>query len=199
VPAIIDYPIVLARMTAAGLRCNYHNSGAFGFAKGVTPFIRGWIGPGDATIKPALMDHVRTVPAPYESNLAEAAARVWATVLSGPVWVMPMSHWHFELHDGSRDWMPGLLEEIGVDRKPLEERADGTALEFSLAESRSFVRLASALLSNLRVSDFALAFPDKPVLAMLHHHKQIWWSSGEAGLIAAIDKQLAAWLTPPPP
>ena len=44
---------------------------------------------------------------------------------------MPMSHWHFELHDGSRDWMPDMLKQVGVDPVQLESRADGSALEFT--------------------------------------------------------------------
>jgi hypothetical protein len=176
-------------MKLTGLVCNYHNSGAFGFPSKSTVIIRGWIGPADATIKPALLDHVKMVAAPCESNLAQLAARVWQTALPGTVWIMPMSHWHFELHDGSRDWMPAVLQEISVDPKQLEERADGTALEFVVSEKDSFTRLLTGLLTNLRVSDFLLAFQDRPVVCMVHHHKQLWWQTTDATVADAIDAQ----------
>jgi hypothetical protein len=188
-PAIIDYSSVQARMKSAGLVCNYHNSGAFGFSAKSKVIIYGWIGPGDATIKPTLLEQVKMVTAPYESNLAQLAALVWETVLPGTVWIMPMSHWHFELHDGSRDWMPQALQEISVDPKQLEDRADGSALEFVIAEKESFTRLLTGLFTNLRVSDFLLAFPDRPVVCMVHHHKQLWWQTTDPMLAGAIDAQ----------
>ena len=50
-PLVIDYPLVLSRLSTEGLRCNYHNSGSFGFPRGVKTSIRGWIGPADLTIR----------------------------------------------------------------------------------------------------------------------------------------------------
>ena len=73
-PSIIDYSTVLAAMTAAGFRCNYHNSGTFGFSSKTPVEIRGWVGPPDATIKPSLLPLIKSVPSPYETNLSAAAA-----------------------------------------------------------------------------------------------------------------------------
>ena len=189
-PSIIDYSAVLSRMTSAGFRCNYHNSGAFGFPAKSPTIIRGWIGPPDLTIKSSLLPFIKSVPPPYESNLAAAAAGAWTKCLPGPVWVMPMSHWHFELHDGSRDWMPSLLKEIGVDPAQLESRADGSAIEFTESESARFTQLLAALLSDLRVSDFSMAFPGHQVVCMVHHHKQLWWTAADVALIDQISASL---------
>jgi hypothetical protein len=30
---------------------------------------------------------------------------------------------------------------------------------------------------NLAGSDFALAFPGRPVICTVHHHKQLWWTT----------------------
>jgi hypothetical protein len=183
-PAIIDYPIVLDRMTRRGFRCNYPNSGAFGFRD--TPQIRGWIGPADASIKPELSPIIQFMPPPYEANLVAGAVRVWQTILCGPAWIMPASHWHFEFHDGSRDWMPGLIAGIGIDPNLLRDRADGSAIEFSWQETAEFSHLLSGLLTGLKVSDFSMAFPDWPVLCLVHHHKQLWWTSADEKLIERV-------------
>ena len=175
-PTIIDYPRVLARMTDEGLCCNYPNSGAFGFPPAAGAHILGWIGPDDPTIKPAMRSQLKIFPAPYESNLAAAALDVWQSVLPGLAWVMPSSHWHFELHDGSRAWMPAALDEIKIDPAHLTFRPDGSALEFHPHETAAFSHWLEALLTGLSVSDFVLAFPGRPVLCMIHHHKQLWWT-----------------------
>lgn len=184
-PKIIDYPQVLRRMTEQGFVCNYPNSGAFGFPH--APEYRGWIGPEDSTIKPAFRDLLRKFPAPYEANLASSATDVWQKLLPGPVWLMPMSHWHFELHDGSRTFLADRLAEIHVDATALTDRADGSALEFDFQESAEFRVLVQALLEGLRGSDFLLAFPDRPVLCVIHHHKQLWWVSSDSQWLARID------------
>jgi hypothetical protein len=183
VPGIIDYSVVLARMTEGGFRCNYPNSGAFGFAAAAEVSIRGWITAPDATIKPDLARVAQTV-----ANPAVAAAAAWQAALPGPAWIMPASHWHFELHDGSRDWLAGLLAEIGVDSKLLENRADGSAIEFGGDEITPFTRLLAGLLDHLRVSDFTLYFPGRPVLCLVHHHKQLWWTTPDATLLEQVSK-----------
>src|ERR1700722_12174987 len=108
-PRIIEYPTVLERMTDAGFKCNYYNSGAFGFAGGVKTFVRGWVGPADGTIREEFLPSIRTVAEPYEESLANGVVRFWEKTAVPAVWVMPKSHWHFELHDGSRE---GLAEEL---------------------------------------------------------------------------------------
>jgi hypothetical protein len=189
VPAIIDYPIVLERMNRQGFRCNYPNSGAFGFPDGADVKIRGWIGPPDPSIRPQLLPATKSFHAPYETNLTAAAAEVWEDFLPGPAWVMPMSHWHFEFHDGSREWMPSLLWEIQLQPKQLEDRADGSAIELMPTESAHFLWLVEALLKNLRVSDFLIAFPGHPLLCTLHHHKQLWWTTTDADLLNHIQQR----------
>jgi hypothetical protein len=187
VPVIVDYAQVLARMAATGFRCNYHNSGAFGFAGNIDVHVRAWIGPEDATIKPSLLPNVRTIAPPFAANLAQNFLRVWRQALPGKVWLMPMSHWHFELHDGSREWLPALLPQIGVDPALLIDRADASPLEFSPDESAALSPLLIALLENLKLSDFQMAFPDHLALCMIHHHTQLWWQTTDAGLMRKID------------
>ena len=108
-PMIVDYPIVLERMEREGFRCLYHNSGAFGFLDESGSGSVGWIGAADATLKPAVRMLARMVAGPVEENLAALAVRAWEDHLSGPVWVMPKSHWAYELEFGSREWMGALL------------------------------------------------------------------------------------------
>ncbi|MGA2231947.1 MAG: hypothetical protein ABSH22_13705 [Tepidisphaeraceae bacterium] len=194
-PLIVDYADVLQRMSGEGFRCNYHHSGAFGFGPGAQVLIRGWIGPDDATIRPGLLPSIRRISPPFAPHLAEALLRAWQTSLRGVAWLMPMSHWHFELHDGSRDWLPDRLEEIGVDPAALRDRADGSALQFALDESPALSTVIIALLENLKVSDFQLAFPGRPALCMIHHHTQLWWQTTDAKLIRHIDAALPAAFT----
>jgi hypothetical protein len=184
-PVIIDYSRALDHMTSAGYRCNYYNSGAFGFKQ--TPLVRGWIGPPDASIRPELLAQVQFAPEPFAENLAGAAVDVWREFLPGAVWVMPMSHWHFELHDGSREWMPEALTEIGVDSKQLEERADGAAIEFAMDEYKLMQKFLESLLKNLRVSDFLISFTNGAALCNIHHNKQLWWTTTDASLIEKLD------------
>ena len=185
-PQIVDYERVLQRMAAEGFRSLYHNSGAFGFARGVDFKYTGWIGPADGSIRAEARPLTRQVAPPYEANLARGAGDVWAEHLPGPAWVMPMSHWSYELDFGSRAWMPAALNAIGVDGDELITRVNGAALQFEPAERVPFESLVVQLLSNLRTSDFMLAFPGRPVLCTVHHHKQLWWQTTDASLHAAL-------------
>jgi hypothetical protein len=186
VPTIVDFERVLERMTGQGFRSLYHNSGAFGFARGADVHYAGWIGPADASIRAGMREHLRQMPAPHEANLARAAGEVWTARLSGVAWVMPMSHWSYELDFGSRDWMPAALDAIGVDGVELSHRASGAAVEFDMHERAAMGSLVAALLANLRTSDFMLAFPGWPALCTIHHHKQMWWQTTDAALHAAL-------------
>ena len=187
-PRIIDYSLVTEAMGRGGFVSLYHNSGAFGFAEGVTTGSVGWVGPADESIRPAARPLVRHVPPPFERNLAELAAVVWLTHLPGPVWVLPKSHWAYELDFGSRDWMPDVLTAIGIDPSPLALRNDGSAIELEPGERDRFVHLVEALLGRLVGSDFALAFPGRSVMATVHHHKQLWWTSADEQVLAALDR-----------
>lgn len=187
-PSIIDYQHVLAQMTAQRLVCHYFNSGAFGFPRGVTLHVQAWIGPDDPTIRPEARSFVRPVPPPYESTLATLASRFWQDHLQAPAWIMPMSHWAFELEHGSRDWLPPLLRAIGVDPDALRSRNNAAAIELQPSETAAFEHLVSGLLTHLAASDFTIAFPHQPLLCTLHHHKQLWWMTDRPEPIALLDQ-----------
>lgn len=186
-PQIIDYERVTDQLLGQGLECLYHNSGAFGFGKGVHTHVVGWIGPPDPTIRPAALPFTRAIPPPYESNLAALATRAWREHLGGPVWVMPKSHWHYELEFGSRAWMPGLLEQIGLGAGDLEHRNNGAAIEFAPDEGSAFTVLVEGLLANLQGSDFNLVWPGQSVVCTVHHHKQLWWTTAVMNLVELLD------------
>ena len=191
-PRIIDYAVVRQAMTDAGFVSLYHNSGAFGFGKGVETRSVGWVGPPDPTIREAARPLVRHVPPPFERNLAELAAVVWQEHLAGPVRVMPRSHWAYELDFGSREWMPELLRTIGLDPEALVARNDGAAVEFDRAERDAYVRLIDGLLQRLLGSDFALAFPGRSTICTVHHHKQLWWTTTDASILDALNRLVPA-------
>jgi hypothetical protein len=190
-PRIIDYPDVLSRLTSQGLVSLYHNSGAFGFPKGIESFARGWIGPADPTIRPQARELTRQVAEPYEKSLAELTTRVWVEALPGPVWVMPKSHWSYELDFGSKTWMPQALASCGMGSELLIARNNAAAIEFLPDESVHFASLLTALLKNLIGSDFALAFPGREIIATVHHHKQVWWMTTKGDLVKQLDALVA--------
>ena len=187
-PWIVDYPQVLQQMREQGLRCLYYNSGAFGFSPDVATKSIGWIGPDDPTLRPEARRLIQGVPPPYERELVGRVVRAWQTLLPGTVWLMPKSHWAYELDFGSRDWMPALLEHAGIDSGLLQARTNAAAMEFALAESASFSHVAEGLLRMLLGSDFALAFPGRAVTCTIHHHKQVWWTSPDPQLIASLQQ-----------
>jgi hypothetical protein len=190
-PSIIDYSLVKRHMTSRRIVCNYPNSGSFGFAPSVQTTIRAWTGPEDSTIKPSLLPLVRHVPQPYEINLASAAIRVWQNILPGPIWLLPTSHWHYELQDGCKDWLADLLTQLQLDPNMLDTRADGSAIEFGAAETKPLETFLLAILRQ-KFSDFLLAFGDWAVLCTVHHHQQLWWVSSDADLMDHIDHGLSA-------
>ena len=186
-PRIVNYPEVCEQAQALGLQSLYHNSGAFGFPESVSVKAVGWVGPPDASIRPSAMAFVRHVPPPYELNLATVAARAWLDRLPGPAWVLPKSHWAFELDFGSAAWMPAALRNVSIDPKLLQGRNDGSAIEFLPTEETAFSNFAQRLLTDLTGSDFAILFPAHPVVCTLHHHKQIWWTTPEEALHGYLD------------
>jgi hypothetical protein len=187
VPRVVHYDEVTGQAEALGLRSLYHNSGAFGFSDAATVQHLGWVGPPDASIRPAALPLVRHVPPPYEPNLATLIARAWRDRLPGPAWVMPKSHWAFELDFGSSAWMPAALRAAGVDPQLLQGRNDGSAVEFLPTDESVFTGFAQRLLTDLAGSDFALLFPAHPVVCTLHHHKQVWWTTPDQALIAFLE------------
>ena len=186
-PWIVDYARVLEQMTGQGLRSLYYNSGAFGFAEGTATESVGWIGPEDPSLRPAARAFARPVPPPYEKELADRVVRAWTELFPGKAWLMPKSHWAYELDFGSPQWMPARLETAGIDPGLLQPRTNAAAIEFSPSESQPFHRVVEGLLRMLLGSDFALTFPGHPITCTLHHHKQVWWTSTDAGLIRSLD------------
>jgi hypothetical protein len=179
VPTIIEYKIVLERLQQHGLKCLYFNSGAFGFAADVFSQSLGWIGPPDSSIQPAARALVRSVSAPFEKNLADLAERAWRELLPGRVWVMPKSHWAYELDFANRQWLRPLLTEISIDARELERRNNAAAIELVDAERGLFHLLVQRLLENLVTSDFLMAFPEHRTVCTIHSHKQLWWTTGD--------------------
>lgn len=186
-PQIIDYSLVCDQMREQGFQSLYYNSGAFGFPKDVTTHIRGWIGEADSTLRESARPFIRNIPAPYVANMVSRLARIWRENLPGVVWVLPMSHWSYELDFGSRDWLPLVLQQIQIDTATLIHRNNGAAIAFSTDEVDAFILLITSLLENLQASDFAVFLPNHPVMITLHHHKQIWWVCADQALSEIID------------
>ena len=185
-PWIVDYSAVLEQMTGQGMRSLYYNSGGFGFPEGAAVESLGWIGPDDPSLRPEARAMSRTVPAPHEANLARLVVRAWRDLLPGKLWLMPKSHWAYELDFGSRDWMPALLEHAGIDAGLLSPRTNAAAIEFTPQEAAPAAHVIEGLLRMLLGSDFALAFPGRPVACTLHHHKQVWWTTTDPQLITSL-------------
>jgi hypothetical protein len=186
VPGIIEYSDVLQRMQSDGYRSLYHNSGAFGFVSQTPLLVAGWTLAEDPSIRPEMTPLVRRVEPAEARTLAELATRFWQAQARGPAWVMPLSHWAFELDHGSAGWMPAALSAIGLDPGELAPRVDGSAIEFGLQESPLFRGFVHDLLEHLTASDFLITFPGLPLLCTIHHHRQLWWQTTDerlAGLL----------------
>jgi len=190
-PRIVEYPELLDAMHGLQLRSLYYNSGAFGFESGIDARSIGWICDEDSSLRPEARQLARLIPRPAEQELAHRLTRAVAEVLPAPVWIMPKSHWAFELDFGSRAWMPQALAQIGVDASGLASRTTGDAIEFGPSDIPLFSGFVQQLLTNLAGSDFAVAFPSRPVIGTLHHHKQIWWTTTDLNLLNSLE-QLAA-------
>ena len=186
-PRIIEYNIVLEQMRSQHFKCHYFNSGAFGFPDSVVTQTLAWIGPEDSSIRQGARTLSRRVAQPYEATLAQMAARLWHDHIGTRVWVMPKSHWAFELGHGSHEWMPALIQSLGLDFGLLENRTDAAAIEFPIDESADFQRFIASLLTSLHGSDFMLVFPGRDILCTLHHHKQLWWTTTEKEVIESVE------------
>jgi len=180
-PRVIDYELVLQRMGERGFVSLYHNSGAFGFAEGISVKTFGWIGPDDPSIRDTARAMLRRFPPPFEENLADALLALRKTLV-GEAWLMPKSHWHYEMQFGNRELLENLLPEIGIDPELLRDRNNGAAIAFATDEDDSLKRAGRALLSGLAQSDFLIAFPDSATLCTIHHHKQLWWQTTHSGV-----------------
>lgn len=181
-PWIIDYPTVQEQMREMRFKSLYYNSGAFGFPPDVETEIVGWMGEDDPTLRDSARSLTRKIPEPYVDTMVKLLTRLWMEDLPGRAWVLPMSHWSYELDHGSKDWLPAVLEHIGIDPGLLINRTNGAAIEFAADETEPFQLLITRLLEMLQSSDFAIAFPKHPVLITLHHHKQLWWVTSDEAL-----------------
>jgi hypothetical protein len=189
-PTLVSYSLVTERMTADGYRSLYHNSGAFGFAAGVETMSRGWIGPEDGSIRESARLMAHQAAEPFDETVSRALMLVWKHHLPGPMWIMPKSHWSYELEFGHRDWLPDALREIGIDPKQLEKLNNAPAISFEVTgaeEAEFFVR---QLLNRLVSSDFQLVFPGHSILCTLHTRCQLWWTTSRAEMIWILDGAL---------
>jgi hypothetical protein len=185
VPWIIDYQTVLERMLGMKLVCGVMASGAFAFPPGSSPRTVVWATPQAALLpKP---EGATTILFADEADLAERAVDVWQTQLQGPAWVLPVSHWAYELDYGSREWLPPLLERLDLDL--LAGRPNAAALEFSRHETERLRLLTDRLLQMLMGSEFLLAFPAQPVLCTVTHEKQLRWTSTDLALMQHLAQQ----------
>jgi len=189
-PRIIDYDVVEQTMREHGFVSLYHNSGAFGFGPSAQVRSIGWIGPEDASIRPSARQWIRQAPPPFEHNLAAAMIKIRASV-TGPAWLMPKSHWHYELHFGNGELLEGVLGEMDIEPAILRYRNNGSAIEFGAGESPLLGKAVEHLLSGLAGSDFLLAFPEASTLCTIHHHKQLWWQTADATIAQMVD---SAWI-----
>ncbi len=177
---IIDYQQVLDRTRELGLRCVYYNSGAFAHEDASDVRIVGWLGPPDPTIRVDLPATLISLPEPYAENLADKLLTIWPARIDGPAWLLPKSHWSFELDHGNRSWLPTALDQIGIDPGHLLERPNAAAVQFEPDESDKLRRIVIELLNHLETSDFAILFPRQQHLLTIHHHKQLWWQTKNA-------------------
>lgn len=173
-PGIVNYAEVIDRMQAGGFVSLYPQSGAFGFPPGPDVQNAGWIGAEDASLRPAARAIATMVTPPIEKNLSAVIAKRWPGELAGPAWLMPKSHWHYELHFGNRALLEPLLMSIGIDVEQLRDRNDGSAIEFNADDRGLLYRAVETLLGGLAGSDFLIAWPDATVACTIHHHKQLW-------------------------
>lgn len=194
-PRLIDYAAVVTSMTSQGFVSLYYNSGAFGFPDGAPTLSVGWVCGEDPSIRPAARPLARRVPAPCQAHLATFATRVWLEHLPGPLRLTPQSHWAYELDFGNHTWLPAALEQAGLSAdqvNALAARHDGSAVEFSPEESMPFERLLLTFVANLFGSDFLLTWPGRPVACTVHHHKQLWWTTTDQALMAALEALVPA-------
>jgi hypothetical protein len=187
VPSIINYSMVLETLERSGLRCVYPNSGAFGIPPGTPNHILGWAARDDSTIRPEVRSSLRIIPDPAGPTLAALLTRAWHQHFPGPLWLMAASHWAYELQFGGADWLPSLLGKHGVQSEMLRTRTDGSAIEFQPHEGDSLTAIVEELFDRLVASDFTIAFPGRTVVALLHHHQQIWWQTSNQAIWESLD------------
>ena len=187
---------MLSRLQNQGLKSLYHNSGAFGFANGVPTISRGWIGPEDASIAPAGRAIACQIAPPFESNLAALFTRFWRNNSPAPIWIMPKSHWAYELQFGGRQWLSDALNDIGIHSDLLMHLNNATAVEFQPAEEKTVHIFIQNLLTNLVGSDFQAVFADSTTICTIHSRSQLWWTTVVPAIADRLDELLPVNASP---
>src|SRR6476469_6616087 len=100
-PVLVGYPVVLETMQRQGFKSLYYNSGAFGFADLAGVGHVGWEIGEDPTLREGVKGLVRVVTPATVERLSDLFAEAWERWFEGVCWVMPMSHWAYELDFGS--------------------------------------------------------------------------------------------------
>jgi hypothetical protein len=180
---LIDHATILDHMTRRGWRCLYPGGGAFA-PPTVSPLhIAGWITRPDPTIRASVLPLIRSIPEPYAPTLACLARQAWIDHFAGPAWIMPMSHWSYELRFGAGPWLGEALRELNIDPSPLTDLTTAAGIEFTPDQSNDFEAFLRRLLQHLLESDFTLAWPQSPVVCTIHHHQQLWWTTDQPEII----------------
>ena len=187
-PRIVEYLQLVEAMRGLHLRSLYYNSGAFGYERDASTKSTGWICAEDGSLRPEARQLARLLPGPPEGTLASLLTRAVTELFDGAAWLMPKSHWAFELDFGSKPWMPAALQQIGLDDKLLAPRTTGDAIAFSPNEIEQFTAFSRQLIANLMGSDFAMASPGKSFVCTLHHHKQVWWTTTDPALLHGLEQ-----------
>jgi hypothetical protein len=173
-PTVVNYEQVLTVADRMRLRSVYYNSGAFDFGSAPTHIV-GWLGPDDPTLRSDLQALTARVSIPYARNLSTALMHAWRTLLPGTAWVLPKSHWSFELQHAHRPALHAALRALAIDVAHLSSLPSAAAaLAFEPDEANALGTLVETIFTENVSSDFALLFPDRPAILTLHHHQQIW-------------------------
>jgi hypothetical protein len=187
VPTIVDYSIVQQTAAEMGLVSLYHNSGAYGFGAGAAVGHVGWIGQPDATLRASARDSARQVRPPYPENMATGVEHFARMLKPSAVWLLPASHWAYELRFGGQ-WVGQLLDQLNLEASALRDRADGSAIAFMADEMTILSTVIATLLEKLPAggSDFSLLAPPRRVVGMIHHHQQVWWTTADTDITALL-------------
>ncbi len=167
---IIPYADLMNEARQLGLRCVYPNGGAFSPIE--RPWaVAGWLTGDDATLRPDFADRVTRVD---PADLGRLVGEATATLTDGVAWLAPVHHWAAELdhgHDDAGNSTAGLF--------PSTLRGRTTADAIELTTPKDVEQMVSSLMPRLWKTDFTLLFPGTRVMALLHHHRQVWWRCEE--------------------
>ncbi len=185
--SVVAYDRAMAELLSRGMVCLYFNSGSFGFEESREVVHAGWLIGDDASLTPRARDAARVIDPPETRRLAQLAGALWRRV-GGPAWLMPGSHWAYELDFATPD-LAGVLEAAGIAPRELDVH-DGRPVQFDPHEAESFEAVVSWLLDSGTTSDYRLALLGPggvTVSGIIHHHRQLWWTTPapSSGLLGA--------------